>query len=154
MILVACVGVHYQFGPCPQIFSRALAQSHGWAAWLNWQGIPSAELKLWHPRALRLSPSRPAPDERGGLPSLALPPSNAHVAFWHFGPLSKGRPCPFHYPGHLDPWPSLADFSVPGVPSTQYSTFHSHAPSRSMDSCTLQKGLEPSLNTNNKTSFW
>ena len=65
MIPVACVGVHYQFGRGPQIFSRALAQFRGWAAWLNWQGLPSAELKLRHPRALRLSPSLPVPYERG-----------------------------------------------------------------------------------------
>ena len=32
MIPVACVGVHYKFGPCPEIFFRALAQFHGWAA--------------------------------------------------------------------------------------------------------------------------
>ena len=73
MIPVACVGVHYQFGPCLQIFSRALVQFRGWAAWLNWQGLPSAELKLRHPQALRLPPSLPAPNERGECPSRLLP---------------------------------------------------------------------------------
>ena len=109
MIPVACVDVPHKFGPDPQIFSRALAQFRGWAAWLTWQGLPSAELYLWHPWALRLSPSLPAPYERGGLPSLALPPSNAHVAFWRYESRSAGRPCPLHYPGPFDPWPTLAD---------------------------------------------
>ena len=40
MIPVAYVGVHYKFGHSPPIFTRALAQFHGWAAWLNWQGLP------------------------------------------------------------------------------------------------------------------
>ena len=100
-------------------------------------GIPPLpNLKLRHPRALRLSPSLPATYERGGLPFPALPPSDAHVAFWRYGSRSAGRPCPLHYPGPLDPWPTLADCPVPGVPSTRYSPFNSHAPSRSMDSCT------------------
>ena len=77
----------------------------------------------------------------GGLPFLAFPPSDAHVAFWRFGSLSEGRPCPLHYLGPLDPWPTLADCPVPGVPSTQYSPFTSHAPSRSMDSCTPPNGF-------------
>ena len=51
MIPVVCVGVPYKFGPGPQIFSRALAQFRGWAVWLTWQGFPSGELELRHPRA-------------------------------------------------------------------------------------------------------
>ena len=50
MIPVACVGVRYSFGPGPKIFTHALAQFRGWAAWLHWQGFPSAELELRHPR--------------------------------------------------------------------------------------------------------
>ena len=37
----------------------------------------------------------------GGLPFMALPPSDAHVEFWRSGSLSEGRPWPLHYPGPL-----------------------------------------------------
>ena len=135
-------------------FSRALAQFRGWAAWLNWQGLPSAELKLWHPRALRLSPSLPAPYERGECPSWLLPricPRGMSVLRVPFPRVARAHytiPVPWNH-GLL--WPTT---SVPGVPSTQYSPFHSHAPSRSMDSCSLQRGLVPSYTTNRTTSFW
>ena len=109
MIPVACVGVHYQFGPCPQIFSRALAQFCGWAAWRNWQGLLSAELKLQHPRALRLCPSLPAPYERGECPSRLLPRICPRGISVLRVPFPMGHPCPVHYPDPLDPWPTLAD---------------------------------------------
>ena len=44
MIPVACVGVLYKFGPRPPIFTRALAQFRGWAAWLTWQGFPLRQI--------------------------------------------------------------------------------------------------------------
>ena len=80
-------------------------------------------------------------------------PVYAHVAFGATGPVSDGTPVPSTLSRSLGLlWPTSP---VPGVPSTRYSPFHSHAPSRSMDSCTLQKGFEPSSHTNNKTtSFW
>ena len=73
MIPIACVGVRYYFGPGLQIFTRALAQFRGWAAWLHWQGYPSAELDLRTPGSLRLSPSLPTPYERGECPSWQCP---------------------------------------------------------------------------------
>ena len=89
--------------------------------------------------SLRLSPSLPTPYEHGECPS------------WHFprrclrGILVLRVPFPWdtraHYTNsvpwtHVLLWPTT---SVLGVPSTQYAYFHSHAPSRSIDSCTLQK---------------
>ena len=76
------------------------------------RNYPLPNLKLQHPRALRLSPSLPAPYERGGMPSLALPPSHAHMAsLAPQAPFLMGHPCPLHYPGPVDPWPTLADWS-------------------------------------------
>ena len=96
-------------------------------------------------------------------------PVNAHVACWcsvslpvgtcaHYTnlvawtlgllwPTTSVAPVPFpvdtraHYTNsvawtHGLLWPTT---SVPGVPSTQYAYFTSHAPSRSIFSCTLQK---------------
>ena len=152
MIPVACVGVHYNFGPCPQIFTRALAQFHGWAAWFTWHGFPSAGLGLRHPRALRLSPSLPAPYEHRGLPFLALPPSDAHVAFWRFGPLSEGRLWPLHYPGRLDPWHTVR---CPGCPLINTLLSTATLPAGPWTPAPYKTGFEPSFHTNNKTtSFW
>ena len=76
------------------------------------------------------------------MPFLALLPSDAHVAFWRFGSRFRRVACG-HYTipvpwtlGLL--WPTGL---VPGVPSTRYSPFNGHAPSRSMDSCTLPNGF-------------
>ena len=144
MIPVACVGVHYKFGPCPQIFLRALTPFRGWAAWLTWQELPSAELEPWHPRALRLSPSLPAPYERGGVALSGIAPVPCphgmlvpRVPFqgslvptalptWHFG-----APGPFPQVAHAHytipvPWTLgllWPTSPVPGVPSKQILTF-------------------------------
>ena len=80
MIPVACVGVHYKFGPCPQIFIRALAQFPGWAAWLNWQELPLCRTLTMAPPGPQAASEPSCSLQRGGLPSLALPPSDAHVA--------------------------------------------------------------------------
>ena len=76
------------------------------------------------------------------MPSLALPPSDAHVAFWRYGSRFR-RVARAHYTipvpwtlGLL--WPTSP---VPGVPSKQYSPSDSHAPSRSMNSCTPPNGF-------------
>ena len=74
MIPVACVGVHYKFGPCPQIFVRALTQFPDWAAWLNWQEIPLCRTLTMAPQARRLPPSLAAPYKRGGCPLWHCPP--------------------------------------------------------------------------------
>ena len=111
----------------------------------------------------RPPPSLAAPHKCGGLPSLALPPSDAHVACWCPGSLSEGRPCPVHCPRGIlalqapfptgrpcplhYPGPSWAlgllwpTSPVPGVPTKQNSPFHSHTPSRSMNSCTPPNGF-------------
>jgi len=132
-----------------------VAGQRGSAAWLNWQGLPSAELKLRHPQALRLPPSLPAPNERGECPTRLLPGICPRGI--------PGAPGPFprvahaHYTNpvpwtHSLLWPTTP---VPWVPSTQYAHFNSHAPSRSMNSCTPPKGIVPSYTTNNRTtSFW
>jgi len=55
---------------------------------------------------------------------------------WHFGATGPvPRVAHAHYTTPV-PWPTLADCPVPGVPSTRYSPFNSHAPSWSVDSCT------------------
>ena len=82
-------------------------------------GIPPLpNLNLQHPRALRLSPSLPAPYEHGGLASLVLPPYDAHVAFWRYGSRFR-QVARAHYTtrslGLLCP-----TRPVPGVPSTRY----------------------------------
>ena len=57
-------------------------------------------------------------------------------------PFPTGRPCPLHYPGPSWAlgllWPTSP---VPRVPTKQNSPFHSHAPSRSMNSCTPPNGF-------------
>ena len=77
-----------------------------------------------------------------GLPYLALSPSDAPVAFWRYGSRFR-RVARAHYTipvpwtlGLL--WPTSP---VPGVPSQQMLTFHSHAPSQSMNSCTPPNGF-------------
>ena len=106
------------------------------------------------PGSLKLSPSLPSPYERGGCPSWHYPRRCPHGILVLRVPF-RGLPMPITPLGPLDHgllWPITP---VPGGPSTQYSPFHSHAPSRSMDSCTLQKGFVPSCYTNNKTtSAW
>ena len=77
----------------------------------------------------------------GGCPSRHCPHP---MPTWHFGttgPVPRVARAHYTIPvpwtlGLL--WPtSLA----PGVPSTRYSPFNSHAPSRSMDSCTPPNGF-------------
>ena len=80
------------------------------------------------------------------MPFLAFSPS---MPTWHVGaPGTFPMGTRAHYTNsvawtHGLPWPIT---SVPGVPSTQYAYFTSHAPSRSIISCTLQKGFVPSFN--------
>ena len=77
----------------------------------------------------------------GGCPSWHCPPPRPT---WHF---SASGPFPRVARGHYTipvPWTLglLWPISpVPGVPSTRYSPFNSHAPSRSMDSCTPPNGF-------------
>ena len=102
------------------------------------------------PVSLRLSLSLPTPYECGecpwqcplrcphGILVLRVPfPWAAHAHYTNSVPWTYGLL-----------WPTTP---VPRGPSTQCAHFHSHAPSRSIDSCTLQKGSVPSSNTNNKT---
>ena len=107
------------------------------------------------PGSLSLSPSLPTPYEHGECPS------------WHFpgrcprGILVLRVPFPWdthaHYTNsvpwtHGLLWPTTL---VPGVPSTQYVYFNSHSPSRSLDSCTLQKvSCLRSTPTTNRHPFW
>ena len=107
------------------------------------------------PGSLRLSPSLPTPYECGGCPSEHLPrrcPRGILVLRVPFLWATRA-----HYTNsvpwtHGLVWPTT---SVPVVPFTQYAYFTSHAPSRSIVSCTPQKGFVPSFNTNNKpTSYW
>ena len=111
MIPAACVGVPYKFRPGPLIFSRALAQFRGWAAWLNWQEFPICRTLTTAPPGPE-AVSKPTCSLRMN-PGSALPgysPVYAHVAFLVLrGPFPTGRPCPLHCPGPTDPWPTLAD---------------------------------------------
>ncbi len=104
--------------------------------------------------SLRLSPSLPTPYERGECPwqcPLRCPR----------GILVLRVPFPWATRAHYtnsDPWTHgllWPTTSVPRVPSTQYTYFTSHAPSRSIDSCTLQKVscLHPTPTTN-RHPFW
>ena len=91
------------------------------------------------PRSLRLSPSLPTPYERGGCPSWHLPhrcPCGILVLRVPFLWATRA-----HYTNSVPGTHGLLwlTTSVIGVPSTQYAYFHSHAPSRSIDSCTIQK---------------
>ena len=106
------------------------------------------------PRSLRLSPSLPTPYERGecpwqsplrclrGILVLRVPfPWAAHAHYTNSVPWTDGLL-----------WPTTP---VPRVPSTQYTYFHGHAPSRSIDSCTLQKvSCLRSTPTTNRHQFW
>ena len=86
-IPVACVGVLTNLGLALKFSS---VPSHNFVAGQRGstsRNFSSAELEPWHPRALRLSPSLPAPYECGGLPFPALPPP---MPTWHFG-----APVPF-----------------------------------------------------------
>ena len=119
MIPVACVGVHYKFGPRLLIFTRALAQFRVWAAWLHWQELPLC-------RTLTMAPLGPAgclrayqlPMNVGGCPLWHCPPSDAHVACWYPGSLSEGRPCPLHCPRGI--LALRVPFRGSPVPSTLY----------------------------------
>ena len=90
------------------------------------------------PVSVRLSPSPPTLYERGKCPSWHFP-VDAHMAFCAPGPFPLGTRA--HYTNsvawtHGLLWPTT---SVPGVPSAQCAHFTSHAPSRSIVSCTLKK---------------
>jgi len=103
---------------------------------------PSAGLYLWQPWALRLSPSLPAAYEQGGCP------------LWH---CPSPLPCPggiFGAPGP-DPWVARAQYtipvpwtlgllwpttSVPGMPTTRYSTSQATLPAGQFYSCTPPNG--------------
>ena len=111
--------------------------------------------KYGTPGSLRLSLSLPTPYERGGCPSWHLPRRCPR------GILVLRVPFPWatraHYTNsvpwtHGLLWPAT---SVPGVPPSQYTYFISHAPSRSIESCTLQKVLcLRSTPTTNRHPFW
>ena len=106
------------------------------------------------PGSLRLSPSLPTPYERGecpwqcplrcprGILVLLVPfPWATHAHYTNSVPWTHGLL-----------WPTTP---LPGGPSTQCAHVHSHTPSRSTESCTLQNGFVPSFNTNNQTtSVW
>ena len=106
------------------------------------------------PGSLRLSPSLPTPYERGkcpwkcplrcphGILVLRIPfPLAAHAHYTNSVPLTSGLL-----------WPTTP---VPRGPSTQCAHFTSHAPSRSIVSCTMQKVscLRPTTTTRT-TSYW
>ena len=117
MIPVACVGVHYvNLGIALEFSSVPLHNFVAGQRGSTGRDSPSAGLYLWHPWALRLSPSLPAPDERGGLPFLALPPFHAHVASLVLRVPIRVSPMPSTLSRSLGLlWPTTS------VPTTQYS---------------------------------
>ena len=95
--------------------------------------------------------SEPTSSLSWGVPSLATPPQRSRGRLasqapfrgspvplhcprgpWRPGPASAGHPCPLRYPG--PPWAlglPRPTSPVPGVPTKQNSTSHSHTPSPS-----------------------
>ena len=104
------------------------------------------------PGSLRLSLSRPTPYERGGCPSWHLPRRCPR------GILVLRVPFPWAAHAHytnLVPWTHGLLWPTTLVPSTQYTYFISHAPSKSIDSCTFQKvSCLHSTPTTTRHPFW
>ncbi len=114
---------------------------------------PSAGLYLWHLRALRLSPSLPAPYERGGLPFLALPPFHAHVASLVLRVPYRGSPVPSTLSRSLGPLAYSGRLvRCPGCPLLGTHLPKPRSQPVNFTPAPLQTGFVPSLDTNNKTT--
>ena len=79
----------------------------------------------------------------GPFPRVARAQYTAPVAFWRYrSRFRRVARAQLHYPGPSWAlgllWPTSP---VPGVPTKQNSTFHSHTPSQSMNSCTPSNGF-------------
>ena len=75
---------------------------------------------------------------KGGCPPWHCPPSMPTWHLWCSGSRSTGRPCPVHYPGPLDPWPTLANYF--GARGAHYSPSHATPPAGQFYSCTFPNG--------------
>ena len=95
------------FGPCPPVFPRALARSHGWDAWLPWQELPSADSQTMAPPG-----AATVSEPTSSLKLSALHGYSPSMLTWQAGAPGPfpGCPCPMapgapHHAGPGRHWP-------------------------------------------------